>query len=262
MEGRLVTRQSMARFAVVWCVLVGIGAGGRLSAQAPATGIPDLSGTWRGQPLMSISMVDSGGKMRGKEPDIPYQPWALEKMLAEIPPTGPFGQPDKTTDPWIRYCEPNGPVRIYAHPGRTSFVQLPDRVLILHEVMQQFRIVRLNGIHPPLEDLDPTFWGDSIGRYEDGALVVDSVGFNGRAWLDQQGKPTSDKLHLVERFRKIDADTLAWEVTIDDPGAYTRPFVLKRQFVRSNVPFMQSPWNCSVRDNEAFTKQLLNDAAK
>jgi hypothetical protein len=232
-----------------------------LHAQTPPAGVPDLSGAWRGQPLMSVSTVDAGGKLRGKEPDIPYQDWAREKMLAEIPPTGPFGQPDKTTDPWIRYCEPNGPVRIYAHPGRTSFVQLPDRVLILHEVMQQFRIVRLNSKHPPLEDLDPTFWGDSIGWYEDGALVVDSIGFNGRAWLDQQGKPTSDKLHVTERFRRIDENTLGWDVIIDDPGAYTKPFELKRRFLRSNVPFMQSPWNCSVRDNLYFTETLLETAA-
>ena len=248
-------------FICVMSALLATSAGGPLHAQAPAAGVPDLSGAWRGQPLMSISMVDSGGKMRGKEPDIPYQDWAREKMLAEIPPTGPFGQPDKTTDPWIRYCEPNGPIRIYAHPGRTSFVQLPDRVLILHEVMQQFRIVRLNSKHPPIEDIDPTPWGDSIGWYEDGALVVDSIGFNGRAWLYQQGKPTTEKLHVTERFRKVDADTLAWDVTIDDPGAYTKPFELKRRFVQSNVPFMQSPWNCSVRDNEYFTETLLETAA-
>ena len=232
-------------------------------AQTPAAagGVADLSGVWRGRPLMSVSMTDTGAKLRGKEDDIPYLPWAREKMLSEIPPTGPFGQPDRTTDPWIRYCEPNGPVRVWAHPGRASFVQLPDRVLILHEVMQQFRIVRLNSTHPPLEDLDPTFWGDSIGRYENNALVIDSIGFNGRIWLDQQGKPTTDRLHLVERFRKIDEKTLGFDVTIDDPGAYTRPFELRRTFERSTIPFMQSPWNCSVRDNLYFTETLLETAA-
>ena len=235
-----------------------------LSAEGQRDGatVPDLSGAWRGQPLMSASMADPGGRLRGKETDIPYQPWALEKMLAEVPPTGPAGEPHRTTDPWIRYCEPNGPVRIYAHPGRTSFVQLPDRVLILHEVMQQFRIVRLNSMHPPLDDLDPSSWGDSIGWYENGeTLVVDTIGTNGRAWLDQQGKPTTERLHLVERYRRIDADTLGWDVTIDDPGAYTKPFELKRRFARSNVPFMQSPWNCSVRDNLKFNETLLETAA-
>ena len=235
-----------------------------LSAQGPSSpsAVPDLSGAWRGRPIMSLSASDPGGRLRGKEADIPYQPWALEKMLAEVPPTGPFGEPHRTTDPWILYCEPNGPVRIYAHPGRTSFVQLPDKVLILHEVMQQFRIVRLNSKHPPIEDLDPTSWGDSIGWYENGdTFVVDTIGTNGRAWLDQQGKPTTEKLHLVERYKRIDGDTLGWDVTIDDPGAYTKPFEIKRTFERSNVPFMQSPWNCSVRDNLKFTESLLETAA-
>ncbi|NOT25890.1 MAG: hypothetical protein HOP16_07275 [Acidobacteria bacterium] len=253
----------MRRYSFI-CVVSSLLASGALAplhAQAPPAGVPDLSGAWRGQPLMSVSTVDSGGKMRGTEPDIPYQESARQKMLAEIPPTGPFGEPDKTTDPWIRYCEPNGPIRIYAHPGRTSFVQLPDRVLILHEVMQQFRIVRLNSKHPAIEDIDPSPWGDSIGWYENGALVVDSIGFNGRAWLDQQGKPTTERLHVTERFRRIDADTLGWDVVIDDPGAYTKPFELKRRFQRSNVPFMQSPWNCSVRDNLYFTETLLESAA-
>jgi len=245
------------------CAVLGTMVCSSLSAEGQRDGatVPDLSGAWRGQPLMSASMADPGGRQRGKEADIPYQPWALEKMLAEVPPTGPAGEPHRTTDPWIRYCEPNGPVRIYAHPGRTAFVQLPDRVLILHEVMQQFRIVRLNSTHPPLDDLDPSSWGDSIGWYENDTLVVDTIGTNGRAWLDQQGKPTTERLHLVERYRRIDADTLGWDVTIDDPGAYTKPFELKRRFARSNVPFMQSPWNCSVRDNLKFNETLLETAA-
>ncbi len=247
------------------CALAGaLTATAAVNAQGPAnaSGIPDLSGTWLGRPLMSVSTIDPPGKARGQEPDIPYQPWAREKMLSEIPPTGPFGQPDKTTDPWIRYCEPNGPIRVYAHPGRTSFVQLPDKVLILHEVMQQFRIVRLNSAHPPLEDLDPTYWGDAIGHYENGnTLVVDIIGTNGRTWLDQQGKPTTEKLHVIERYRRLDPDKLEYDVTIDDPGAYTKPFGLKRVFQQSKVPFMQSPWNCSVRDNSTFTNTLLDTAA-
>jgi hypothetical protein len=200
--------------------------------------------------------------LRGKEPDIAYQPWALQKMLSEVPPTGPYAEPHRTTDPWTQYCEPNGPVRIYAHPGRTQFVQLPDRVLMLHEVMQQFRIIRLNSIHPPLEDLDPTWWGDSIGWYENGdTLVIDTIGTNGRAWLSQQGHPSTEKLHLIERYRRVNAQTLDFDVTIDDPGAYTKPISAHRSLRLSTVPFMQSPWNCSVRDNREFIDKLLKDAA-
>ena len=226
--------------------------------------VPDLSGAWvRGGPLQSISNTDVGGELRGKEPDVPYQPWALKRMLSEIslqpaPSRNRTGQPIRG-----RFnCEPNGPVRVYAHPGRTAFVQLPDRVLMLHEIMQQFRIVRLNSTHPPLEDLDPSWWGDSIGGYENGdTLVVDTIGTNGRAWLSQQGHPSTEKLHLIERYRRVDAKTLDFDVTVDDPGAYTKPFMSHRSLRLSTVPFMQSPWNCSVRDNMTFIERLLTDAA-
>jgi hypothetical protein len=223
----------------------------------------DLSGTWlvTTPPYQSISMADRGGARRGKEPDIDYKPWALARTLAQVPPTGPEAEPQRTTDPWIRYCEPNGPVRIYAHPSRTVFVQLPDRVIVLHEMMQQFRIVRLNATHPSFDDLDPTVWGDAIGWYENGdTFVIDTIGVNGRAWLDQMGHPTTERLHVFERYTRK-GNTLVVQRTIDDPGAYNKPIVHTLELRQSTVPFMQSPWNCSVRDNAAFTDNLLIDAA-
>ena len=223
--------------------------------------VPDLSGAWLGRPFMSISTSDPGGQKRGNEDDIFYTPAGRAELTAAIPPTGPFGQPDKTNDPWVSYCEPNGPVRIHVHPGRTMFVPLPDKVLILHEVMQQFRIVRLNSTHPPLEDLDPSYYGDQIGWYENGdTLVVDTIGTNGRTWLSQSGHPTSEKMHVVERYKRLNADQLDYEALIDDPVTYAKPITFKRIFQRSNVPFMQSPWNCSVRDNTYYTDTLLETA--
>lgn len=229
-------------------------------ANLQASAAPDLSGAWMSAPYQSISMADRPGRQRGKEEDIDYKPWARAKTLSEVTPTGPEAEPHRTTDPWTRYCEPNGPVRVYAQPGRTLFVQLPDRVLILHEIMQQFRIVRLNGTHPPLEDLDPSSYGDSIGWYEDGALVVDTIGLNGRGWLDQMGHPMTERMHLVERYSRTDEKTLAIHRTIDDPGAYNKPIVHTINLRSSPVAFMQSPWNCSVRDNATFTETLLQDA--
>ena len=136
--------------------------------------IADLSGNWLAGPaVQSISLADPAGKMRGKEPDIPYQPWSLQKTLSEYPATGPDARYELTTDPWINYCEPPTLWRAYIQPARTIFVQTPDAVYILHELMQAFRVVRLNSSHP--KDPDPTWWGDSIGWYENGdTLVVDS----------------------------------------------------------------------------------------
>ena len=186
--------------------------------------------------------------MRGKEPDIPYQPWALVKTMSEIPPAGPDNQIESTTDPNNNYCEPLGLVRIYAFPARIKLVQSSDAVYILHEVGPYFRMVRLNSKH--VEDPDPQWWGDSIGWYENGdTLVVDTIGANGKTWLDQSGHPSTDKLHLIERFKRVDAKTLDLDITIDDPGAYTKPFPMHLSFTTSKVPFLRYQWACSVREN-------------
>jgi len=233
-------------------------------ANLKPSAVPDLAGAWLASPYQSISMADRQGAQRGKEKDIEYQPWALARTLSEVPPTGPEAQPEKTTDPWIRFCEANGPLRAYAHPTRTQFLQLPDRVIMLHELMQTFRIIRLNSKHPPLDDLDPTIWGDMIGWYENGdTFVIDTIGLNGRAWLDQMGHPMTVNAHIIERYtlgmnqgNKI----LTVQRTIDDPGAYLKPIEHTLTLRASNIPFMQSPWNCSVRDNIRFTETLLIDA--
>jgi hypothetical protein len=233
-------------------------------AQGATSQIPDLSGDWsldnkKGGIGQSISLSDPQGKLRGKEPDIPYQPWALQKMLSEYPPTGPDTQYDKTTDPYIHYCEPLGIARVYMYPARTRFVQTADAVYILHEQGEQFRVVRLNSKHP--EDPDPQYWGDSIGWYQGrDTFVVDSVGFNDRSWLDQLGHPHTDKLHVIELYKLVDKDHIQLDMTIDDPGAYTKPFPSQRNFTRPNVPFMQNPWVCSTRENQEHFDNLAKPA--
>jgi hypothetical protein len=72
--------------------------------------------------------------------------------------------------------------------------------------------------------LYPTYSGDSIGKWEGDTLVVDTIGFNDKTWLDSGGLPHSEALHVVERIRRVDHDTLVDDVTIEDPMAYTKPF--------------------------------------
>jgi hypothetical protein len=138
-------------------------------------------------------------------------------------------------------------------------VQTPDAVNIPHEVMQTFRIVRLNSKHPA--DPDPTRWGDSIGWYENGdTLVVDTIGTNGRTWLDQLGHPTTEKLHLIERYKCVDTNTLDFIAIVDDPGAYSKPFESHRTFAQTGVPFLQDSRVCSVRENQGFFNNLYAPA--
>jgi hypothetical protein len=103
-----------------------------------------------------------------------------------------------------------------------DFVELPDlkRVLIVDiGGPHTLRVIEVDGSHP--SDLAPSYLGHSIGRWEGATLMVDTIGFNERFWIDRWGLPHTQRLHVIERFTRVDATTLKYEVTVDDPGAYT-----------------------------------------
>jgi hypothetical protein len=77
---------------------------------------------------------------------------------------------------------------------------------------------------PAGKDLEPGYYGHSVGRWEGDTLVIDSIGFNDRVWMNRDALPHTDRLHLVERITRVDFTTLKYEVTIDDSGAYTAPW--------------------------------------
>jgi hypothetical protein len=104
-------------------------------------------------------------------------------------------------------------------------IQEPGLVVILYELLGDFRQIFLDGRTLP-RDPNPTWMGYSVGHWDDDSLVVDSAGFNGKTWLDAQGHPSTDALHLAERFRRRDFGHLDLTLTIDDPKAYTRPWAV------------------------------------
>jgi len=231
----------------------------------PASSKPaDLAGDWgpdgrRGGIGQSLSISDIRGQKRGNEDDIPYQPWAREKTLSERTSTGPDPQFGNTTDPQVLYCEPPGVPHIYLWPIKTKFIQTPEAVYILHELGPYYRMVRLNSKHP--DDPDPQWWGDSIGWYENGdTLVVDTIGFTDKTWLDQMGHPHTEKLHLTERYKRVDKSTLELDMVIDDPGAYTKPWNSHRNFALSTTGFLRYQQICSVRENRRFEENLAKPA--
>src|SRR5262249_29515317 len=84
-----------------------------------------------------------------------------------------------------------------------------------------FRTIFMDG-KPHPKNLEPNYYGHSVGYWEGDTLVVDTTGFNEGFWIDRQGLPSTDKLHMIERFTRTDLKTMKYEVTIDDPGAYTK----------------------------------------
>ena len=110
-------------------------------------------------------------------------------------------------------------------PYPWRILQTPTHIFFLFEGnIHSYRQIFMNAKHP--DDLDPTWYGHSVGRFEGDTLVIETIGFNDKFWFDFAGHPHTEKLRTTERYRRPNFGTLEYEVTIDDPGAYTRPFTL------------------------------------
>jgi len=183
-------------------------------------------------PRLADGKVDLGGK--GVWAPIWVLDWADDKYVehkVDVPFTAKgqelFKQrrANESKDDPEGYCLPPGVPRYTGTPYPFQFIQLPDRVVILYEgASHMYRQVFMDG-RKHSQDLNPTWLGESIGSWQDNdTLVVDTIGFNGRTWLDYVGHPSSDKLHVVEKFRRPDLTTLEYEATVEDPVMYTKPW--------------------------------------
>jgi hypothetical protein len=124
-------------------------------------------------------------------------------------------------------CMPTGVPQAFSVPYQWEIVQGLDRVVILHEYPHLFRVIPTNGVPHPV-DPDPTWMGDSAGRWEGDTLVVDTVGFNDKTWLDMDGHPHTEMLHVTERFHRRDLGHMDGEMTVEDLGALAKPWIVKR----------------------------------
>ncbi len=183
----------------------------------------------RGRGAGPAAAGDGGGRGGSRsEPHIPFLPWAAavyDYNSANISKYDPEG-----------FCLPPGGPRMMATPYPMEIVQLPEqrRIFMVYEgATHIWREIYMDGRpHPQGDGLNPTYLGHSVGRWDGDTLVVDVVGFNEGTWIDYFGHPHTDLLHVVERFSRPDKNTLHFEATIDDPGAYAKPWT-----VAWNVPW-------------------------
>jgi hypothetical protein len=124
-------------------------------------------------------------------------------------------------DPIFRCLLAGVPRFEFLQPFR--IIQNPGYVLFLYQYEHAFRVIPLDG-RPHLEENIKLWRGDSRGRWEGNTLVVDVTNHDARTWFDQAGAYHSDALHVVERFAFVDANTINYEATLEDPKAYTRPW--------------------------------------
>ena len=189
-----------------------------LFAPAPRKpdGKPDFSGVWE-LPRSSFKYLqDLAADLKSGE--LPIQPWAEALTKERVAGTHAAESPAGN-------CLPQG-IPILDASGAAGYplklIQQQDLVVLLYEVGPS-RQLYMDGRRLPT-DPNPTWMGYSIGQWDGEALVVESAGFNGKMWLDLAGHPTTEALHVTERFRRQDFGHLQLTITIDDPKAYGKPW--------------------------------------
>jgi hypothetical protein len=124
------------------------------------------------------------------------------------------------------FCLPPGGPRAMGTPYPAEIIQDRDRIIIIFEGGGHvWREIHMDG-RPHPEDLNPTYFGHAIGHWEGDTLVVDTVGFNEKTWIDFGGRMHTEQLHTIERFSRPFKEVLHYEAVIDDPGAYSEPWTV------------------------------------
>jgi hypothetical protein len=127
------------------------------------------------------------------------------------------------------HCLPHGIPDQWLIRNPAKIVQDPGLTMILYEQNTHYRQIFTDGRpHPPATN--PAWLGYSIGRWEGDWFVVDTRGFNDKSWIDDSGRPHTEALHTIERFRRHDFGRMDLEITIDDPQAYLKPWSFPLQF--------------------------------
>lgn len=184
-----------------------------LTAPAPrkADGKPDLSGIWMVPGLKYLINIAADAK------EVPFQPWAAAEYKKRVDTRG-------KDDP-NNFCLPSIIPEKVAVTSPWKIVETPGLTMILYESRTIFRQIFTDGRGLP-KDPQPTWQGYSVGTWDGDTFVVESNGFNGKGWLDTNGHPVTDALHVIERYHRIDFGHMDVAITIDDPKAYTKPWTI------------------------------------
>jgi hypothetical protein len=200
---------------------------GQAKGEPPPHG-SDLSGVWiqpTGQNTRSNWTDSQGNPLQ----NLPMTPSAEARFKTSRATHGPNQVASLTSTEPIANCLPPGVPAIFMvsiYP--MEILQVPGRVIMFFEYGNYVRQIFTDGRKH--QNLTATWLGDSIGRWEGDTLIVDTDSFNDKTWIDSEGHPHSDALHVVERIRRLDHDHLVDEVTVEDPKAYTKPIMTRRVF--------------------------------
>jgi hypothetical protein len=209
-----------------------------ITVRRAADGKPDLNGIWqalgtahwnlqdhqaRTGPVLELGAVMAipAGVSVVEGNEIPYQPWAAAKQKENY-------ENWLARDPEVKCYLPGLPRATYM-PYPFQIVQTGSDILMAYEYASASRVVKMGTLPPAPVD---TWMGQSAGRWEGDTLVVDVTGFNDQSWFDRAGNFHSEALHVVERYTPVSPDVLDYQVTIEDPKVFTRPWKIQMPLYR------------------------------
>jgi hypothetical protein len=177
-----------------------------------ADGTVDLGGNG----VWNIPWVANFANAQAKPGPAPAKPWVIAMWNYNNANTSKY-------DP-EGFCLPPGGPRAMATPYPAEIIQDRDRIIVIFEGGGHvWREIHMDGREHP-EDVNPTYFGHSVGHWEGDTLVVDTVGYNEKTWLDYSGYMHTEQLHTIERISRPYKEKMHYNVTIDDPGAYDAPW--------------------------------------
>jgi hypothetical protein len=251
---------------------------GQKSGPAPRR---SLSGVWEFAQGRNVAIQADGAKempSTGKpEHELPFTPEGRAAFMANKPTFGVTLVPSALTNDPMPGCDPQGFPRIVLHNAHhQEMLQTPVHVVILYQFNKKWRTIWTDGRALPTDpDLpgwkikdapppEPRWWGYSVGRWtDDYTFVADSFGFDDRTWLDNAGRPHSNELHVIETYRRTDADHLEMTITIDDPKYYSKPWVAVNKIpFRLQAPNLEIPeQECVPSETAKYNELFANPAA-
>jgi hypothetical protein len=220
----------------------------------------DLSGIWDVENTME-GISPAGVKSHG-----PFTTWGADIANNVYKPgDGPRRIPIGLVNDPLDSCDPAGfPRNLLFELRPFQVVQTPNKVLMLYQYQRVWRVIWTDGREFP-KDPDPRWYGYSIGKWaDDSTFVVETVGMDERTWLDNAGDPHSSELRVEERYHRVDHDTTELTVKIDDPKAYTEPWLgrdkLRLKLLPDNTDIMEMI--CAPSEAEEYKKVIANPATK
>jgi len=247
----------------------------------------DLSGVWKnyrppGMPSPKRRPGGNYGLAHDDDNTIPEPPltdWGKQHLLIKaLSHDGLGSAPDKTDPNGVpanvptgeypgQKCESVSVPALYNYSGSYPFEfdMLKDRIYQHFEYHREWRAIWLNREHPQARDLDPTYMGDSIGKWDGDTLVVDTIGYNGKSFFSENvGQKMSQDFHLVERFRRLDHDHMQVEMIYADPKAWGDKvwpgWKIEFKLEPKSKPLQE--FFCSPDEYATYDKGILNEAIK